>query len=129
MTRKSRYSFFLFPSVAVIFPKKGKRRKNHGRPLVGPIGEDQSWKRCRLCADKAFSRLIELLVLSITRQTQAVPRPTVEKRKRGEKGWKNEMNGEGKGRGGGGRKKKKGKDEARTMREESSFGDDKKIDP
>lgn len=97
--------------------------------MVGPIGEDQSWKRCRLCADKAFSRLIELLVLSITRQTQAVPRPTVEKRKGGKKGWKNEMNGEGKGRGGGGRKKKKGKDEARTMREESSFGDDKKIDP
>lgn len=77
--------------------------------MVGPIGEDQSWKRCRLCADKAFSRLIELLVLSITRQTQAVPRPTVEKRKGGKKGWKNEMNGEGKGRGGGREKKEEGK--------------------
>lgn len=26
MTRKSRYSFFLFPSVAVIFPKKKKKK-------------------------------------------------------------------------------------------------------
>lgn len=89
--------------------------------MAGPIGEDQSSKPCRLCADKAFSRLIELLVLSITRQTQAVPRPTLEKRER--KKWVEKWN-ERKRRereGEGGRKKEKGKDEARTMREVLSW--------
>lgn len=90
MTRKSRYFFPFSIRSSGNFSKNREKKKKPRSTVVGPIGEDQSSKPCRLCADKAFSRLIELLVLSITRQTQAVLRPTLLK-KAEKKGWKNEM--------------------------------------